>query len=172
MVVWMDRDDHLARHGVTVEQAEDALLDPARATMAKNIGRILDEAAADAEASERDVDAVIPAHVNITHGGPRTKVLQVRLNDDELAALESLAAERGLPASTVVREMILNALDPAPVQTAAKRRLVGQFKQYLDTVSGPGLASPPLAALAGQTPPVTPRRRPAKASKTARRRGR
>jgi hypothetical protein len=140
--------------------------------MAKNIDRILDDAAADAEASERGGDAVIPAHVTITHGGPRTKVLQVRLNDDELTALDALAAECGLPASTVVRDMILNALDPAPAQTAAKRRLIGQFTQFLDTVSGPGLASPPLAAPAGQTPPVVPRRRPGKASKVARRGGR
>jgi uncharacterized DUF497 family protein len=28
MALWMDRDDHLARHGVTIEQAEEALLDP------------------------------------------------------------------------------------------------------------------------------------------------
>jgi hypothetical protein len=139
--------------------------------MAKNIDRILDEAAADAEAIKGDLDVVIPAHVKITHGGPRTKVLQVRLNDNELVALEALAAERGLPASTVVREMILNALNPAPAQIAAKRRLVGEFKQYLDTVSGPDLATPPLAALVGQTPPAVPRRRPRKTAKTARRRG-
>jgi hypothetical protein len=139
--------------------------------MARTIDRILDEAAADAEATKGDLDVVIPAHVKITHGGPRTKVLQVRLNDDELAALEALADERGLPASTVVREMILNTLNPAPAQIAAKRRLVGTFKQYLDTVSVPDLASPPIAALVGQTPPAVPRRRPRKAAKTARRRG-
>jgi hypothetical protein len=33
MAVWMDRDDHLARHGVTVEQAEEALNDANRVVL-------------------------------------------------------------------------------------------------------------------------------------------
>jgi Ribbon-helix-helix protein, copG family len=103
-----------------------------RAAMTKrecgSIDQILDEAAED------DLDVEIPGHVTVTRGGPRTRVLQVRLNDDELAALEALADARGLPASTVVREMILSAVDPAPAQAAAKRRLMGEFKHYLDTV--------------------------------------
>lgn len=132
---------------------------------AGSIDQILDDAATQADADEDDLDVEIPAHVKVTRGGPRTRVLQVRLNDDELAALEALAEERNLPASTVVREMILNALDPAPVQVAARRRLVGEFKQYLDTV---GVASHEVAfppALTGKTPA---RRGP---RETARRRG-
>lgn len=99
-----------------------------------SIDRILDEAAAAAETAENDLAVEIPAHVKVTRGGARTRVLQVRLNDDELAALETLAKSRGLPPSTVVRELILNALNPTPAQAAATRRLVGEFKQYLDTV--------------------------------------
>jgi hypothetical protein len=102
-----------------------------------SIDQILDEAAAQAEASEYDVDVEIPAHVKVTRGGPRTKVLQVRLNDDELAALEVLADSRGLPASTVVREMILNAINPDSTQLAARRRLLGEFEHYLDAVGTP-----------------------------------
>jgi|HubBroStandDraft_3_1064219.scaffolds.fasta_scaffold08010_5 hypothetical protein len=106
--------------------------------MAKNIDQALDEAAADAEATMGDLDVALPPDVKVTHGGPRTRVLQVRLNDDELAALDALAESRNLPASTVVREMILNVLEPTPAQAAARRRLVGDFEHYLTTVGLPG----------------------------------
>ena len=137
-----------------------------------SIERILDEAAAAAEAAEDDLDVEIPAHVKITRGGPRTRVVQVRLNDDELAALEALADSRGLPPSTVVRELILNALNPAPAQAAATRRLVGEFKQYLETVrAAPHDVTSPssVAALVPTTPPPPARRIPRKTPR--RRRG-
>lgn len=139
-----------------------------------SIDRILDEAAADAEAAEDDLDVEIPAHAKITRGGPRTRVLQVRLNDDELAALEALAESRGLPPSTVARELILNALDPAPAQAAATRRMVGEFRQYLDTMrAAPSDVTLPtsVAALVPTTPttPARPSRRSLR--KTPRRRG-
>lgn len=112
--------------------------------MAKSIKQIVDEEAAAAEVTKDDLDVQIPAHVKVTRGGPRTRVLQVRLNDDELAALEALADARNLPASTVVREMILNTLNPAPAQAAARQRLVGEFEHYLDVVGVPSdVALPP-----------------------------
>src|ERR1700689_5308390 len=40
----------------------------------------------------------------ISRGNGRSKVLQVRLNPEELAELEGGAATRGLPISTVARE--------------------------------------------------------------------
>jgi hypothetical protein len=109
----------------------------------RSIDQLLDEAAADAEAGD-GVDAYgdIPAHVKVTRGGPRTRVLQVRLNDDELAALELRAEFRGLPASTVVRELILNALDPAPAQAAARQRIIAELMHYLDTVNTEPPAKP------------------------------
>lgn len=145
-----------------------------------SIDRLLDEAAADAEAAEDDIEVEIPAHVKITRGGPRTRVLQVRLNDDELAALEALAESRGLPPSTVVRELILNALNPAPAQTAATRRLMGAFKQYLDTVRAAPYdveshydgGFPTSVAAMVPTPPTTPARPSGRSPrKTGRRRG-
>lgn len=106
--------------------------------MGKSIKQILDEEAAAAETTKDDLDVEIPPHVKITRGGPRTRVLQVRLNDDELAALEAMAERRNLPASTVVREMILNVLHPVPARAAARQRLVGDFEEYLDRLhAGP-----------------------------------
>ncbi|WP_375487146.1 DUF6290 family protein [uncultured Mycobacterium sp.] len=111
--------------------------------MGKGIEQILEEEAAAAEATKDDLDVEIPASSSITHGGPRTRVVQVRLNDDEQAALEELAESRNLPVSTVVREMILNALDPAPAQIAARRRLVAEFEHYLNVAGvSPAVAFP------------------------------
>jgi hypothetical protein len=63
----------------------------------------------EAEAGEEDQTAKpIPANVKVTRGNPRrSRVLQVRLNPDEHAAIERIAERRGLPASTVAREELL-----------------------------------------------------------------
>ena len=65
--------------------------------------------AAEAEVAETDqTDRPIPAHVTV--GRPnraRSRVLQVRLNPDEFEAIERIAADRGLPPSTVGRERLL-----------------------------------------------------------------
>ena len=55
--------------------------------------------AADAEAAETDQ--------NDRPNRARSKVLQVRLNPDEFEAIERIAADRGLPPSTVARERLL-----------------------------------------------------------------
>jgi hypothetical protein len=65
------------------------------------------------EAAEHttDPDAPLPAHVKVSQPGrARSKVLQVRLNPEEMAALEAIAQDRGLPVSTVAREQILHLL--------------------------------------------------------------
>lgn len=68
----------------------------------------------DIEAAERttDPDAPLPAHVKVSRPGrARSKVLQVRLNPEEMAALEAIAERRELPVSTVAREQVLRLLD-------------------------------------------------------------
>lgn len=67
----------------------------------------------EAEAAERiaEPDAPLPPHVKVGRPGRgRSKVLQVRLNPDELAAIEAIAKRRGLPVSTVAREQILQLM--------------------------------------------------------------
>lgn len=84
-----------------------------RRTTGRNIDDLLAEVADEAEAAERtaDPDAPLPEHVKITRPGhARSKVLQVRLNPDEMAAVEAIAERRGLPVSTVAREQILQLL--------------------------------------------------------------
>ena len=69
--------------------------------------------ASEVETAERDSsnpDAALPTHVRVTRGHERSKVLQVRLNEGELEALAKLADERGVPASTFARAILLEAV--------------------------------------------------------------
>jgi hypothetical protein len=85
--------------------------------MSNKLGSKLDQALAEAdeiEAAERTTDpnAPLPAHVKVSQPGrARSKVLQVRLNPEEMVALEAIAEQRGLPVSTVAREQILRLLN-------------------------------------------------------------
>lgn len=68
------------------------------------------------ESSEIRTDSVVSRP-----GRTRAKVLQVRLNEDEFAALTKLAEAKGLPISTVARSMVLESLDlPKSVYAAEK----------------------------------------------------
>jgi hypothetical protein len=70
----------------------------------------------------------------ISRGNGRSKVLQVRLNPDELAELERVAAQRGLPTSTVAREAIIRLIRPEVARTAAANRLIDNFARYVATL--------------------------------------
>lgn len=80
------------------------------------------KAAEDAEATS-DPDAPLPSHVKVTRGHPRTKNLQVRFRDDEFDELAAYADQRGLPVSTVVRMLVLQAITPGDDLKAALDRL-------------------------------------------------
>lgn len=90
--------------------------------------RIDELLAAEAEAVERaeqtaDQDTPIPADVTILRGHPRSRNLQVRFRDDEFDELTAYAHGRGLPVSTVVRSMVLQAIAPADDLRSAFDRL-------------------------------------------------
>jgi hypothetical protein len=80
------------------------------------------EAAEAAEASS-DPNAPLPAHVKVTRGTARSRNLQVRFRDDEFDELAAYAEQRGLPVSTVVRMLVLQAIAPADDLKAALDRL-------------------------------------------------
>ena len=89
--------------------------------MKETLGQRLDRIGAEAEAAEADqTDRAIPANVTVTRPNQaRSRVLQVRLNADEMDAVERIAERRGLPPSTVARERLLKMLkeDAAPEWT-------------------------------------------------------
>ena len=75
-------------------------------------------------------DEPLPSHVKVSRPGmARSKVLQVRLNPEELEALERFAAERDLPVSTVARSAIMRYLNPPKDVDAV--RLVDEFSRFL-----------------------------------------
>ncbi|WP_068396641.1 hypothetical protein [Kribbia dieselivorans] len=83
--------------------------------MSKDIEDLLAIEAREVEAAETssDPDAPLPANVTVTRGHPRTRNLQVRFRDDEFEELTAYADARGLPVSTVVRALVLQAIAPA-----------------------------------------------------------
>jgi hypothetical protein len=93
--------------------------------MSKKVDALL---AAEAKAAEEavatsDIDAPLRAHVRVTRGHPRAKNLQVRFRDDEYDELAAYAEHRGLPVSTVVRMLVLQAIAPADDLKSALDRL-------------------------------------------------
>jgi hypothetical protein len=66
----------------------------------------------EAEATS-DPNAPLPTHVRVTRGHPRARNLQVRFREDEFDNLTEYAEQRGLPISTVVRALVLQAIAPA-----------------------------------------------------------
>lgn len=93
--------------------------------MSKTIDELLAEEAIAVEEAEAtsDPEAPLPAHVKVTRGHPRARNLQVRFRDDEFAELAAYADQRGLPVSTVVRSLVLQAIAPADDLKAAFDKL-------------------------------------------------
>lgn len=80
------------------------------------MGKISDvlRAEAEAEAAELSGDQAtpLPAGSTVTRGNPRARNLQVRFREEEFDELSAYAEARGLPVSTVVRMLVLQAIAP------------------------------------------------------------
>lgn len=68
------------------------------------------EVAANEQADELSADAPLPENVKVTRGHDRSKVLQVRLNEDEYRMLVKMADAERLPVSTYVRAFLLQII--------------------------------------------------------------
>ncbi len=81
--------------------------------MSDRLDKKLARIAQEAEAGEADqTERPLPAGTKVSRPNlARSKVLQVRLNPEEFAAIEHLADKRGLPASTLAREKLLELMD-------------------------------------------------------------
>jgi hypothetical protein len=93
---------------------------------------INDLIATEAAASEEHPDAPLKAGSTITRGHSRAKTLQIRLNDDELAALSSLAEARGIPVSTLASDLLLGQLAASDTSTKA---LIARIRAELDALA-------------------------------------
>lgn len=90
---------------------------------------ISDLIAAETVASERDRDAAIKPGSKVSRGHRRAKTLQIRLNVEELGTLETLAEQRGLPVSTLARDLLLAQLAASDTSTAG---LIARLRADLD----------------------------------------
>lgn len=88
--------------------------------------------AAEAKASEQNKDAELKPGTKITRGHGRSKTLQVRLNEDEFAALARVAEERGVPASTLARDLLLRELGN---QCTDPQSLLARIRSDLDELA-------------------------------------
>ena len=101
-----------------------------------NIEKILEEEAA---ASEANPDAPIPEGARVTRPNrTRSTVYSVRLNPDEVAALQSLADAAGVPASTLARAWIVDrireeqaGLTDAEAELRAAQRHLAHLQAHL-----------------------------------------
>jgi predicted DNA-binding protein len=91
--------------------------------MATKLKKLIDAEAKAADAGEDDQSSTVPAGVKVTRGHDRAKTLQIRLSHEELGELTALAETRGLPVSTVARQLLLQSLNPVDDLQAALDRL-------------------------------------------------
>lgn len=98
--------------------------------------RIDELIAAEAEAAERNPDAEIRPGSRMTRGHSRAKTLQVRLNDEEFAVLAAAAEQRGVPASTLARELLMSQLaSPAGSPQAVIARMRADLEALASSVA-------------------------------------
>ncbi len=77
------------------------------------MSRVSDLIAAEVAAAEAASDRPgepLPGNVRVTRGHDRSRVLQVRLSEEEFKALAERAGEQQVPASTFARAVILRGL--------------------------------------------------------------
>lgn len=91
--------------------------------MARKLKKLIDAEAKASEAGEVDQSSPARVGVKVTRGHDRAKTLQIRLNHEELGELTALAETRGLPVSTVARQLLLQALNPVDDLKTALDRL-------------------------------------------------
>jgi len=98
--------------------------------------RIDELIAAESEAAERNPDAEFRPGTKVTRGHSRTRTLQVRLNNEEFAVLAAAAEQRGVPASTLARELLLSQLaEPASTPQAVIARMRADLDALASTVA-------------------------------------
>jgi hypothetical protein len=79
----------------------------------------------EAEHAEQHADAPADSGTTVSKPGhARSSVYSVRLNSDELAALQALAEETGIPSSALVRSWILERIRPGGGIRGELRQLI------------------------------------------------
>jgi hypothetical protein len=115
--------------------------------MSKDIeSRISEEAAA----SEENPDAPVTSGAKVDRPNrARSSVYSIRLNPDEVAAVQSLADDAGIPPSTLVRSWIVERVrveqgevGSAEAELRAAQRHLAHLQRHLSSPVRPGRGSP------------------------------
>jgi hypothetical protein len=101
-----------------------------------DIEKIIEE---ETEASETNPDAPVPDGAKVTRPNRgRSTVYSIRLNPDEVAALQSIAETAGIPGSTLARSWIVEriqeggvGLNDAEAELRAAQRHLAHLQQHL-----------------------------------------
>lgn len=78
--------------------------------MMSKLSDLIEAEVRSAEREPSSADAKLPADVKVTRGHDRSKVLQVRLNEDEHRLLLKHAEEQMVPVSTLARAVLLRQI--------------------------------------------------------------
>lgn len=81
--------------------------------MNSKIGDLIAVEVEAAEVASGNPSVPLPSHVRVTRGHDRTRVLQVRLSEEEYQELAERADAHHVPASTLAREVLLQNLATA-----------------------------------------------------------
>jgi hypothetical protein len=101
-----------------------------------DIEKIIEE---ETEASETNPDAPVPDGAKVTRPNRgRSTVYSIRLNPDEVAALQSIAETAGIPGSTLARSWIVEriqeegvGLNDAEAELRAAQRHLAHLQRHL-----------------------------------------
>ena len=102
--------------------------------MIKELEQLLQAEGDAAEAAERSEALRSPEQVKVTRGHERSKVLQVRLNENEYERLSAYADSLGLPISTAARSLILGSLTDESAAEADLRSILERLEHDVLTV--------------------------------------
>ncbi len=75
-----------------------------------SVKKLIEREVAAAENASDDPNAPLPSHIRVTRGHDRTRVLQIRLSDDEYQAVLDQADSEHVPASTFARDILLRGI--------------------------------------------------------------
>jgi predicted DNA binding CopG/RHH family protein len=102
----------------------------------KSIEEIVAEEAAWAEALEAaDIQLRDLSEVTTIRGGPRSKTLQVRLSENEWVTIERQALASGVPISTLARNVLVPAVQPATDIEEAITRLEADVRALRELIA-------------------------------------
>jgi len=81
-----------------------------------------------------DPKSPLPSGIKVTRGHPRARNVQVRFSHEEFDRVTNYAASQDLPVSTVIRLIVLKAIEPSDELTSRLARMETDIAQIKRTI--------------------------------------